>query len=161
MSPLGRRRGPALRAESGGGRREVRPRQLAVSDSAKTYLAEVIRSLGYDPWRAYANPPTPLRTIYPRPLKVSKTLESEAIFQHKSHAMLAYVEDCLQVAAKMAQDANLTPQRAPRRPPRAPKRPPRCPQRLPRGPKMPPRLPQHAQDGLNFVRQMSILCGRG
>ena len=25
MSPLGRRRGPALRAESGGGRREVRP----------------------------------------------------------------------------------------------------------------------------------------
>ena len=26
MSPLGRRRGPALRAESGGGRREVRPK---------------------------------------------------------------------------------------------------------------------------------------
>ena len=61
--------------------------------------------------------PTPFRRplsdlsppISTRPLKVSKTLESEAIFQHKSHAMLAYVEDCLQVAAKMAQDRNMGP----------------------------------------------------
>ena len=42
MSPLGRRRGPALRAESGGGLREVRPRQPAVSDPARTYCLRLI-----------------------------------------------------------------------------------------------------------------------
>ena len=54
--------------------------------------------------------PTPFRR--PPWSELSKwaiPLESEAIFQHKAVAMLAYLEDRLQDAAKMAQDANLTP----------------------------------------------------
>ena len=39
MSPLGRRRGPALRAESGGGRREVRPEAARCVGSRRTYFA--------------------------------------------------------------------------------------------------------------------------
>ena len=50
-----------------------------------------------------------LRSISRWPPKVSKRLQRDIIFQHKAVAMLAYLEDRLQVAPKMAQDANLTP----------------------------------------------------
>ena len=79
---FGRRRGPALRAEYGAG---LRPQcQIPLGRNS----AEVIRSLGLDPQTAHAIPPTRGTPNASWLLKVSKTLESEAIFQHKSHAML-------------------------------------------------------------------------
>ena len=41
--------------------------------------------------------------------KVAISRGPSANFRHDDHAMLAYVDDGLQVASKMAQDANLTP----------------------------------------------------
>ena len=96
--------------------------------------------MGFRPWRAHAIPPTRWSQIRFWAIP----LERGDIFQHKGHAMLAYLEDRLQVAPKMAQDANLTPTwpilgptwpnlgsswphleppRDPKRPPRGPKRP--------------------------------------
>ena len=108
-----------------------------MSDHARTYSAEVIRSLGLDPQTAHAIPPTRGRTNGSWLLKVSKTLESEAIFQHK--ALLSYLTctySC-HVASKlpprwlkMATWAQLGPTwlhlgliLAPKRPPRGPRKP--------------------------------------
>ena len=63
-------------------------RQLAVSDygpKGKAYPSE-LASCGAS--GAHAIPPTPLPPISTRLIKVSKTLEREAIFQHKGYAML-------------------------------------------------------------------------
>ena len=78
-----------------------------MSDPEGLIKAEVIRSLGYDPWRAYAIPPTPVRSIYLWLLKVGIPLQRGAIFQHKSHAILTYLQDALQIASKMQLNPNL------------------------------------------------------
>ena len=109
MSPLGSRRGPALRAESGG----VRPLCQIPKDLLK---AEVIRSLGFDPWRAYAIPPTrgPLLSLWL--LKVAISLQRGAIFRQvafklpSSCHLVGYVgPSCLQDGSKTPQHRNLTP----------------------------------------------------
>ena len=74
MSPLGRRRGPALRAS-------IRRRPPAVSDHARTYSSELASAehQGATPFR---RPLT--KRLTPDPI----SLERGAIFQHKGHAML-------------------------------------------------------------------------
>ena len=130
-----------------------------MSDSARTYSAEVIRSLGFRPLegpRHSADPvATPSVLIKTWLFKVSKTLQRGAIFQHK--AVLSYLTctySC-HVASKLpsrwlkiATWAQLGPtwlhlglilcsQEAPRGAQEASKRPPRGSKRPPRGPKKP------------------------
>ena len=114
----------------------------------------MIRSLGYDPWRAHAIPPTLCSPIKCWLLKVSKRLQRGAIFQHK--AVLSYLTftyschvlpSCLQVAFKMAQDRNLGPTW------------PHLGRLL-----VPKRLPRGAQEAPRssiLIVKISILCRRG
>ena len=155
MSPLGRRRGPALRAS-------IRRRQLAVSDHARTYSAEVIRSLGYDPWRAHAIPSTPLNSnaIWPHfPMCFCTFWLLSAIFLPFFSIKAILLASSLQLASKMPPSRHLVghgrhklpprcllgPKRPSKRPPRGPQEAPRGPQeapkRLPRGPNKPQEAP--------------------
>ena len=59
MSPLGRRRGPALRAESGGGRREVRPR---LSPQCRTTLGLLKQTSPPEEFRGLRHSADPLPT---------------------------------------------------------------------------------------------------
>ena len=141
MSPLGRRRGPALRASI-----RRRPEGGTTGGSPLCQITARRARLIPQSWPlAEHQGATPFRRppcgqLTPGPI----SLERGAIFQHKGHAMLAYLEDRLQVASKMAQDANLTPTwsqlgpswaqlgptwphlgpiLSPKRPPRGPKKP--------------------------------------
>ena len=77
MSPLGSRRGPALRAESGG----VRP-------LCRIPLGLIPQSWPLRSIRGPRHSADPVLINEAWPLKVSKTLQRGAIFQHKGHAML-------------------------------------------------------------------------
>ena len=110
MSPLGSRRGPALRAESGG----VRPLCRTPKDLFKQKRLNL--NGNFDPWRAYAIPPTPLRSIYIWLLKMAISLQRGAIFHQvafklpSSCHLVGYVgPSCLQDGSKTPQHRNLTP----------------------------------------------------
>ena len=76
----------------------------------------MIRSLGFDPWRAYAIPPTPLEPISIWLLKVAISLQRGVIFRQvafklpSSCHLVGYVgPSCLQDGSRTPQHRNLTP----------------------------------------------------
>ena len=142
MSPLGSRRGPALRASirrrPEGGTTGGLARCVGFGPKGKSYSSELASAehQGATPFR---------RPLWTQLSPGAKIVERGAIFQHKGHAMLSYLEDALQVASKMAPRQNLTPtwphlgpQDRPGIPPRSPNRPPSGPRRLHEASKRPP-----------------------
>ena len=122
MSPLGRRRGPALRAS-------IRRRLPAVSDHARTYSAEVIRVIGRIPFSGLRPTADPLGVRCHTALKseyfalVFYTFSaSSPILRHLNFIFCAIFG---QVASKLPPRSHLGLILAPKRLQEAPKTPPR------------------------------------